>query len=65
MISQIQSQTSQIMAKIIATGLTPIGQVSDLKLYMLEAVDTIACTGKIYRWAQHVADMLKTICEKC
>ena len=55
----------QNMGKIIATGLTPTGRVSDLKLDMLEAVDTIACIGKIYHWAYHVADMLKTICEKC
>ena len=60
MISQIQAQTSQIIAKIIATGLTPTGRVSDLKLEMLQAVDTIADIGKIYRWAQYVIDMLKT-----
>ena len=43
-ISQIQAQTQQIMVKIIATGLTPIGPGSDLKLDMLKAVDTIADT---------------------
>ena len=32
---------------------------------MLEAVDTIATNGKIYRWAEYVAEMIKTICEKC
>ena len=32
---------------------------------MLEAVHTIADIGKIYRWAEYVADMLKGICEKC
>ena len=65
MISQLQARTPQIVAKIIATGLTPTDRVSDLKLDILEAVDTIACTGKFYRWAQCVADMIKTICEKC
>ena len=55
----------QIVAKIIATGLTPTGQGSDLKLDMLEAVNTIATIGKIYHWVQHVADMLKSICKKC
>ena len=64
MISQIQSRTSQIVAKITATGLTPTGRVSDLKLDMLEAVDTMVGTVKFYRWAQYVANMLKTICEK-
>ena len=64
MISQIQAQTPQIVAKIIAIGLIPTGQVSDLKLEMLEVVDEIGDIGKIYRWAQYVADMLKTICEK-
>ena len=53
------------MAKIIATRLTPTGQGSDLKLDMLEAVDTIVEIEKVYRWAQYVADMLKSICEKC
>ena len=64
MISQIKSQTPQIISKIIATGLTPIGRGSDLKLDMLEVVDTIAETRKVYRWAQYVAEMLKSICEK-
>ena len=65
MISQIQARTPQIVAKIIATGLTPTGRGSNLKLDMLEAVDTIADTRKSYRWAEYVADMLKGICEKC
>ena len=51
MISQIQARMPQIVAKIIATGFTPIGQGSDLKIDMLEAVDTIAEAGKVYRWA--------------
>ena len=55
----------QIVAKIIVTVLTPTGRGSDLKLDMLEAVDTIADTRKIYRWVEYVADMLKGICEKC
>ena len=65
MISQIQAWTPQIVVKIIAMGLTPTGRGSDLKLDMLEAVDTITNTGKIYRWAEYVTDMLKGICEKC
>ena len=52
------------MAKIIATGLTPTGRGSDLKLDMLEAVDMIDETRKVYIWAHYVVDMLKTICEK-
>ena len=55
----------QIVAKIIATALTPTGRGRDLKLDMLEVVDTISHTGKIYRWAEYVVDMLKGICEKC
>ena len=53
------------MAKIIAITLTLIGRGSDLKLNMLEVVDTIATNGKIYRWAEYVAEMVKTICERC
>ena len=65
MISEIQARTPQIVAKIIATTLTLTGRGSNLKLDMLEAVDTIADTGKIYRWDGYVTDMLKGICEKC
>ena len=65
MISQIQARTPQIVAKFIAIGLTPTGRGSDLKLDMLEALDTIVDTGKIYRCAEYVVDMLKGICEKC
>ena len=55
----------EIVAKIIATTLTMESRGSDLKLDMLEAVDTIATNEKIYRWAEYVAGMIKTICEKC
>ena len=53
------------MAKIIAVTLTLVGRGSDLKLEMLEAVDTIATNDQIYRWGDYVADMIKTICERC
>ena len=51
------------MAKIIAITLTLAGRGSDLKLDMLEAVDTIATNGKIQRWDEYVTHMIKTICE--
>ena len=53
------------VAKIIEIGITPTCQGNDLKLYMLEAVDTIVKTRKVYRWDQYVTDMLKGICDKC
>ena len=65
MISHITARTPQIVAKIIATTLIMAGHGSDLKLDMLEVVDTIATNGKIYIWAEYVADMIKNICEKC
>ena len=65
MISQITARTSQIVAKIIAITLTMASRGSNLKLDMLEAVDTIATNGKIYRWAEYVANMIKTIYDKC
>ena len=55
----------QIMAKIIAITLTLSGQGSDLKLDMLEAIETIATNGKIYKSDEYVTDMVKTICERC
>ena len=48
------------MAKIIAITLTLAGRSSDLKLEMLEAVETISTDGRIYRWGDYVADMIKT-----
>ena len=53
----------QIVAKIIAITLTLASRSSNLKLEMMEAVDTIAIDGRIYRWGDYVADMIKTICE--
>ena len=51
------------MAKIIAITLTLAGRGSDLKLEMLEAIDTIATDGKLYIWGYYVSNMIKTICE--
>ena len=59
------TRTPQIVAKIIAITLTLAGRSNDLKLEMLEAVDTIATNGKVYRWGDYVTDMVKTICERC
>ena len=64
-IGQIKATTPKIVAKIISTGLTVTCRVCDLKIDMLEAVDCIETSGKVYCWAQYVADMLKYICEKC
>ena len=65
MISQITTRIPQIVAKIIAITLTLAGRGRDLKLDMLEVVDTIATNGKIYKWDEYVTDMVKTICERC
>ena len=65
MISQINARTPQIVAKIIAITLNLAGRSSDLKLEMLEAVDTISTDGRIYNWADYVVDLVKTICERC
>ena len=64
MISHITARTPQIVANIIAMTLTMVGHGSDLKLDILEAVDTIATNGKVYRWDEYVANMVKNICEK-
>ena len=63
MIGQISTRTPQIVAKIITVTLTLAGRSSNLKLEMLEAVDTISTDGRIYQWGDYVADMVKTICE--
>ena len=63
MISQITTRTPYIVAKIIAITLTLAGQGSDLKLEMLEAIDTITTDGRLYRWGDYVADMIKTVYE--
>ena len=42
-----------------------VGRGNDLKLDMLEAVDIIATNRKIYIWDKYVADMVKTIYERC
>ena len=65
MIEQIATRTPQIVVKIIAITLTLAGRGNDLKLEMLEAVDTIVTDSRIYQWGYYVADMLKTISERC
>ena len=64
-IGQIKSTTPKMVAMNVFIGLTIIGQGCDLKLEMLEEVDCIANSGKLYHWAQYVANMLKSIHEKC
>ena len=51
-IGKFQDTTPKMVAKIVSTGLTVTGHGCDLKLEMLDAVDYIASTGKVYHWAQ-------------
>ena len=53
------------MAKINAITLTLVGWGIDLKLEMMEVVDTIATDERLYRWGEYVVDMIKTVCEQC
>ena len=62
---QIQATTPKIVAKIVSAGLTGIGRNYDLNLDMLEVVKCIERTWKIYCCAQYMADVLKSICDKC
>ena len=32
---------------------------------MLEDVDTISTDGQLYRWGDYIANMVKTVCERC
>ena len=64
-VGQIKATTPKMVAKIMSTGLTITGRGCDLKLDMLKVVDCIEESRKVYCWAQYVADMLKSICEKC
>ena len=65
MIIQITTRMPQIVAKIISITLTLVGGGNDLKLEMLEVVDTIATDGQIYKSGDYVVGMVKTICERC
>ena len=47
-VRQIQASTPKMVAKIVSTGLTVMERGCDLKLNMLEVVDYIAESGKIY-----------------
>ena len=63
-VGQIKASTPKLMAKIMSTGLIVVGRGCDLKLNMLEAVDCIAKSGKLYCWDQYMADILRSICVK-
>ena len=64
-IRQIQATTPKMVAKIVSGSLTVTGQGCDLKLDILEVVEYITESRKNYCWAQYLADMIKSICEKC
>ena len=47
-IGKIKDSTPKVVAKIVSIGLTITGQGCNLKLDMLEAIDTIVEKGKSY-----------------
>ena len=53
------------MALIISIYLTISGRPSDIKLDMLEVIEEVAYHAKTYSWADYLADLVKTNCEKC
>ena len=40
-------------------------QPSDFKLNMLEAIEGVAYHAKTYSWANYLANLVRTNCEKC
>ena len=63
-VGQIKATTPKMVAKIVSMGRTVTGRGCDLKLDMLEVVNCIAESGKVYYWDQYLDNMLKSICEK-
>ena len=53
------------MTLIISICLTISGRPSDIKLDMLEVIEGVAYHAKTYSWANYLADLVRTNCEKC
>ena len=64
-INSIEASLVKWMSLIISIYLTIFGRPSDIKLDMLEAIEEVAYHAKIYNWANYLADLIKTNCEKC
>ena len=63
-VNQIIYGTWKITAKIVSMDLTSTRRGSDLKLNMLDAVQNVVTTGKLYYWAEHLIETIKHICIK-
>ena len=63
-IKSIESSLAKYTVLIISTFLTISGRPFDIKLNILEAIDGVANHAKIYSWANYLADLVKTNCEK-
>ena len=61
-VNQILYGTQKITTKIVSIALTSMGRGSYLKLDILDKVQNIATTGKVYRWDDHLTDIIKNIC---
>ena len=64
-INSIGSSTVKWTTLIISICPTISGQPSDIKLDMLEAIEGVAYHAKTYSWANYLADLVKTNCDKC
>lgn len=64
-INSIESSSVRWEALIISICPTISDWSSDVKLYMLEAIDEVANHAKTCSWASYLADLVKSNCEKC
>lgn len=63
-INSIESSTVKWTALIISIFLTIFGHPSNIKLDMLEVIEGVASHAKMYSWANYLADLFRTNCEK-
>lgn len=64
-IKSIESSSVRWTTLILSICLTIIGQPSDIKLNMLEAINGVANHAKTYSWVSYLVDLVKSNCEKC
>ena len=63
--NSIEAPSVKWMALIISIYLTISCLPFNIKLYMLEVIEEVAYHAKTYSWADYLADLVKTNCEKC
>jgi hypothetical protein len=65
LIKKITNLRARWTSIIVSLCFTPVGQVSDVKMTMIESIGQVFQKVKNFNWSEYLVDIIQTNCKEC